>query len=812
MRFEEMFEKAAGFPPYPYQTRMATSNEMPSLVSVPTGLGKTAATVLSWLWRRKFAGEQIRGSTPRRLVYCLPMRVLVEQTHDCAVKWLKQLDLLGGGFDGSGKYDPFLVDDDPRLVRVHMLMGGDVDRDWDRYPERDAILVGTQDMLLSRALNRGYAMSRFRWPMQFGLLNNDCLWVMDEVQLMGNGLATTTQLQAFRRKLGTVVGVQSIWMSATMRPEWLHTVDFDPEQDAKGNLEVLNEDKTHEKLRPRFEALKPLGRADFTATKNGKKEAALAVDHHSPGKRTRTLVVVNTVKRAQNVFQKIQEEARKRGLQSELVLIHSRFRPPERAKQIKRLLDDPGEHGTIAVSTQVVEAGVDVSARTLITDLAPWASMVQRFGRCNREGEFNESRDASVIWIEPPDLKNEKKLMPYSAEEMQGSAARLSDLGDVGARNLPAVEELVEFGHVIRRKDLVELFDTTPDLAGADIDVSRFIREADEHSVQVFWRDRPKEDDDRAGELGPSRAELCSVPVGELRDWLKKKGRSCLRWDHLDRRWERQQPQTIYPGLVLMLDSAQGGYDTDLGWIGSGKHTDPLEIQGEQLECDGKDGRVEAREWATVAEHTDGVVKVVEGLLDTIGPDLAAWRAELLEAARWHDAGKAHEVFQNAMPADGERVGGLWAKCESGMKRYERLGFRHELASAIAMLQNGFSDLAAYLAASHHGKVRLSIRSLPHELHPPDPSSRFARGIWEGDVLKPSDLGNGVLLPETVIDLSVMELGEGPNGPSWLARMLVLRDALDLGPFRLALLEALLRVADWRASDGRAARKGEEVK
>ena len=38
---------------------------------------------------------------------------------------------------------------------------------------------------LSRALNRGYGMSRYRWPMHFGLLNNDCLWVLDETQLMG---------------------------------------------------------------------------------------------------------------------------------------------------------------------------------------------------------------------------------------------------------------------------------------------------------------------------------------------------------------------------------------------------------------------------------------------------------------------------------------------------------------------------------------------------------------------------------------------------------------------------------------------------
>ena len=42
-------------------------------------------------------------------------------------------------------------------------------------------------MLLSRALNRGYAASRARWPVQFGLVNNDCCWVLDEVQLMGPG-------------------------------------------------------------------------------------------------------------------------------------------------------------------------------------------------------------------------------------------------------------------------------------------------------------------------------------------------------------------------------------------------------------------------------------------------------------------------------------------------------------------------------------------------------------------------------------------------------------------------------------------------
>ncbi len=36
-------------------------------------------------------------------------------------------------------------------------------------------------MLLSRALNRGYATGRARWPLEFGLLSHDALWILDGV-------------------------------------------------------------------------------------------------------------------------------------------------------------------------------------------------------------------------------------------------------------------------------------------------------------------------------------------------------------------------------------------------------------------------------------------------------------------------------------------------------------------------------------------------------------------------------------------------------------------------------------------------------
>lgn len=177
---------------FDYQTKLASDPELPSLLNIPTGAGKTAAIIGAWLWRRL----RNPSSVGRRLVYCLPMRTLVEQTRNVAKKAIAQLE------------QARLIEKDRFKVRV--LMGGDVDNDWESEPEVEYIIIGTQDMLLSRALNRGYAMSRFKWPVHFGLLNNDCLWVFDEVQLMANGLATSTQLAALDEQFKIIIQQHSM--------------------------------------------------------------------------------------------------------------------------------------------------------------------------------------------------------------------------------------------------------------------------------------------------------------------------------------------------------------------------------------------------------------------------------------------------------------------------------------------------------------------------------------------------------------------------------------------------------------------------
>jgi CRISPR-associated endonuclease/helicase Cas3 len=81
VEFEAFFQQATGKPSYPYQHRLATVDPFPQLLDIPTDLGKTAAAVLASLYRRRFATESIRCQAPRRLVCCLPMRVLADLTN-----------------------------------------------------------------------------------------------------------------------------------------------------------------------------------------------------------------------------------------------------------------------------------------------------------------------------------------------------------------------------------------------------------------------------------------------------------------------------------------------------------------------------------------------------------------------------------------------------------------------------------------------------------------------------------------------------------------------------------------------------------
>jgi CRISPR-associated endonuclease/helicase Cas3 len=714
-------------------------------------------------------------------------------------------------------------------IKVHVLMGGEDASDWDANPEQEAILVGTQDMLLSRALNRGFGMSRYRWPVHFALLNNDCLWVLDETQLMGVGLTTSAQVQGFRDRLSTFGPTHTLWMSATLDSQGVDTVDHPIKPEGLVSLCLNHADKSHPGVVQKILAKKSLETATVTLSaesdkKHYAKDLAQEVRHaHRP--QTLTLVIVNRVARAQGVFAELEKLTKSKTdpLTAQLALVHARFRSSDRSRNEELLFSsDLPDAGSIVVATQAIEAGVDVSAATLVTELAPWSSLVQRFGRCNRYGEFENSR-VIVIQLEPKDEKDDRVLLPYELHQIKQSNSNLQGLVDVGPASLESIrnEATGVVRHTIRRKDLLDLWDTTPDLAGNDLDISRFIRDADDTDLQFFWRDLGGETP-TDGLLPPRREELCAVGVGQAREFLKSasknKSANTWVWNSLTQEWVRAASDDARPGNILLLDLKTGGYSDTLGWTGDSSHTPtPIQLPVTDDMMPGMSDDDLGSEAIDLTQHLRDVL-AESRLLETKFAGSAQgipWHA-VHTAALWHDVGKGHLAFQTAMrdapalanaPADK-----LWTKSGAQTRpRYrmadqtKRVGFRHELASALAWLTHNpadpFCDLIAFLIAAHHGKVRGSLRSLPNEKGPEDRTVRFARGIWEGDTLPSVRLDDKTTIPETTLSLAWMELGEGEHGPSWLARILGLRD--EFGPYRLSYLETLVRIADWRASSNR---------
>jgi CRISPR-associated endonuclease/helicase Cas3 len=436
------------------------------------------------------------------------MRVLVERTEQVARQLAERV--------------PY-----PHRPMVHVAMGGEDAGEWFLCPERPAIIIGTQDMLLSRALNRGYASARARWPMEFGLLNHDALWIMDEVQLMDVGLATSAQLQAFREedRAKRLRPCHTWWMSATLQPEWLRSVDTASHHgewiaepclvaaaERSGGLWDIQKSLTTETSDPQDDH----GFAQRVLTEH----AGVAAGEFG----RITLVVYNTVERACRAFDALRAAGRAEGLE----LVHSRFRPAEREGWRERFLSRAActaDVDRIIIATQVVEAGVDLSAGCLITELAPWPSLVQRFGRCARYGGSGK-----VVVVDRG--RDEATAAPYRPEELDSAWEALQQLTPqgVGIAALELQEEslspaararLYSFAppQLLLRREFDELFDTTPDLMGADLDISRFIRSGDERDLQAFWIDLAK------GEWPPAkrhsyRSELCAVPFLTARDWL----------------------------------------------------------------------------------------------------------------------------------------------------------------------------------------------------------------------------------------------------------------------------------------------------
>lgn len=114
----------------------------------------------------------------------------------------------------------------------------------------------------------------------------------------------------------------------------------------------------------------------------------------------RRLVIMNTIESSIGLYNILKNKLP----QALLIYLSSNVIPKHRLERIERIKDKK-ENGLLIISTQVVEAGVDIDVDIVYRDLAPLDSIIQAAGRCNRN--YSKSQGYVILF----QLKD--KNIPY---------------------------------------------------------------------------------------------------------------------------------------------------------------------------------------------------------------------------------------------------------------------------------------------------------------------------------------------------------------------------------------------------------------
>ncbi|HZV00333.1 MAG TPA: type I-U CRISPR-associated helicase/endonuclease Cas3 [Planctomycetota bacterium] len=424
----DWLRRALGLPdgetPFPWQEDLLLGllkGKALRAVDIPTGLGKTSVMAI-WLVARACGAD-----VPRRLVYVVDRRAVVDQATDVAVGLREFVEN-----DPAVKQALGLAPD--RALPISTLRGRFVDnREWLADPSSPAIVVGTVDMIGSRLLFEGYRVSRKMRPYHAGLLGADTLVVLDEAHLVPpfehlvQDIATSPVFRPDDGRFDQLVPrLRLLTLSATGRAQ-------------TNVLRLTPEDIEHPIVAKRLSATKSL-RIELLdeKTKLAETLANCAWRLAGEGKKpVRVLVYSDSrdvAQKAKAAVEKFAEDRKKTGapsaeLATELFVGARRVFEREAAKQRLAELgfvagsNVPSTCPAFLFATSAGEVGVDLDADHMVCDLVAWERMVQRLGRVNRRGDGN----AQVIVLVEPEPESADKLLTKNPGELSDKEQATAD-------------------------------------------------------------------------------------------------------------------------------------------------------------------------------------------------------------------------------------------------------------------------------------------------------------------------------------------------------------------------------------------------
>ncbi len=382
-------------------------------LTAPTGSGKT---LLAATWA--FSLREIIASLPEappRIIVVLPFLSIIDQTIKDYMKLLQT-----GGYEADGAW----------LLTSHSL----ADRHYAAWVEKDdepffvdtwrsELIITTYDQFLMSLMD-----PRAKYQMRFHNLC-DALIVMDEVQSLPCKL--WQPLESILNSLAATGNSKILLMSATLPPFVKNAIPLLP---------------AYEKYFSQFKRYKLLFRLkDELSIESFSEELEKRLPVWLKEKR-RVLITLNTRKSAR-IVRDVLVDLIKAEHDLPVYFISADVTPLDRLKTIEKIKE--GQPG-IVVSTQCIEAGVNIDMDLVIRDFAPLDNLIQIAGRCNREGKKERCQ------VEIIDLTDEEgnrySEMIYDPVHLQVTRELIKDIPEMPEENVLDLSNRY-FNQLLDKKD-----------------------------------------------------------------------------------------------------------------------------------------------------------------------------------------------------------------------------------------------------------------------------------------------------------------------------------------------------------------------
>lgn len=232
------------------------------------------------------------------------------------------------------------------------------------------------------------------------------------------------------------------------------------------------------------------------------------------------LVILNTIQDTKDLFVQLKEKLK--GIDSEIILLNTHFTLNDRKAKIKHsknLLNDGRRF--ILISTQLIEAGVDIDFPIVYRDFCPIPNIVQSAGRCNRNNKINNGK--MIVFDLQKDNKSRSNLiyqgkdsrfLNFAKENIKNRKLQESEIIDLQKSFFEDVQKNTLFGtHYINqsKNEEIDFIECIKDLAFEKIGKFQLIDEQKFGEEYRYYVCKTKKDESAFEKLKKLYSELQQI-------------------------------------------------------------------------------------------------------------------------------------------------------------------------------------------------------------------------------------------------------------------------------------------------------------